>query len=573
MGSKSTFFKFFVVVILIVLLIFQILAMKQSDRLYERINKLQKDMGNMSFPSGSGAGSNNDDSKAGDWLVRRIGSEPPTLNPITYKDLYASLICGSDGGNNIFETLLTYNFDTAELEALLAESWDISDDGLEFTFTIRDDAYFSDGTPVTSDDLIFAYETIINPEIDAANLANYFKDVEGYERIDDKTVVFRMSRAYFKSLEMLGGIPVIPKHVYQFEDASEFNQNRTDPVGSGPYLFDKWDVGSQIVLTRNENYWGKKPNFKKIVYRVISNDKAALQSLQSHTLDVLSVTPEQFVKYSQDEEFRKNFHVISYWNPSSGFTYIGWNAESAFFDDVLVRQAMTHLIDRNAINEHIFKNLYRVTTGPFFFMGHQNNPEIEPWPFDPQRACELLAQAGWVDTDGDGIRDKNGVDFNFKLTTVSGNETGEKMCLLIKDQLEQVGVIMELDMYEWSVFTDKLHKREFEAVTLGWSGDLESDPYQVWHSSQTEGGSNYVGFNVPRADELIVQARATIDADKRNKLFHEFHAILHEQQPYTFMFNRKSLVFIDKRIENVTIHKLGLDSKEWYVPKEKQQYH
>ena len=574
MGGKSTFFKFFVVVMLVVLLVFEILAMKQSDRLYRRINKLEKDMCNSSFSNGSGSDklSNDDEQKAGDWLVRRIGSEPATLNPITYKDVYASVICGDGGGNNIFESMLRYNEDTAELEPLLAKSWSVSDNGMEFTFVLRDDIHFSDGQPVTVDDLIFSYETIINPKVDAANLANYYKDVEGCEKIDERTIKFKMIRPYFKSLAMLGSIPIIPKHIYKYDDPSEFNKMRSNPVGSGPYIFEKWDVGSQIVLTRNESYWGKKPSFKKVIFKVISNNMAALQALQSHSIDLLGVTPEQYIKYSKDKQFCKHFRAIKYWSPGAGYSYIGWNEDTVFFSDKRVRQAMSYLVDRDAINKYIYKGLYKKVTGPFYFNGPQNDPSIKPWPFDPEKACKLLDEAGWIDSDGDGIRDKDGVAFKFKLTTTTGNDTGEKIALLIKDQLEQVGIIMELDPYEWSVFTDKLNERKFQATTLGWSGDIEDDPYQIWHSSQIENGSNYIGFNMPEADKLIDEARATIDPEKRNELFHKFQAILYETQPYTFMFTGPSLVFIDKRIEGVKMHKLGLNFKEWYVPKDKQRY-
>ena len=329
------------------------------------------------------------------------------------------------------------------------------------------------------------------------------------------------------------------------------------------------------MLRRNDNYWGRKPKLKKIVFRVITNDKAAVQALRAGDIDyVHRPLPEQFNELCQDDTFTSRFKCLSYWNPGVGYFWIGWNEDRPFFSDRRVRLAMTCLVDRQTICSQLLKiPEARVPTGPFYIYGPQNDPNIKPWPYDPERAKQLLDEAGWIDTDGDGVRDKDGVPFRFKYMIVSGLDIHEQIAKLLKDEAAKVGIDVILDPYEGTVFFGRVHDRNFDAVSMAWGGGLAGDPYQTWHSSQIgSGGSNYVGFKNAKADALIEQARQTLDRDKRNELYHQFHRILHEEQPYTFVYTRPIQEWLDKRFENVIVHKLGLDTLEWYVPKDKQRY-
>lgn len=576
MNGRSSLVTFFLFLFLAVMILLQVLSMVQSDRLYERLSQLV-DTWRTAGPLGQGkTPATSPDlpgeeypGDEGDWLIWRLGAEPATLNPVTAKDIYADWITW----RTIFESLLTYDLDEVELKPLLAESYKISSDGLEMTFRLRGDVCFSDGTQITADDVVFSYETIINPKVDAHNLANYFRPIKELTKIDNRTVKFILREPYFKGFEIAGLMSIFPKHLYQFEDAADFNARRSSPVGSGSYIFEKWDVGREIVLRRNEKYWGRKPKLKKLVYRVITNEVAALQALRSHKVDFLIPTSEQFVELSNDKEFVKEFRSLSYWNPGVGYSYIGWNQGTPFFKDRNVRLAMTHLIDRQAIIDNILGGLGRIVTGPFYVFSKQYDPTIDAWPYDPEKAKRLLDEAGWIDTDGDGIRDKDGVPFKFSFMIVSGAPVYERLGRVIKDAMGRAGTDLMLDPYEWSVFEERLNTRSFDATMLGWGGVVQYDPYQIWHSSQIEGrGSNRIGFKNAQADAIIEEARRTMDEERRNKLYHRFHQILHDEQPYTFFRARPSIRFLDRRFENVIIHKLGLDPTEWYVPREKQRY-
>ena len=579
MNNRSGLVTFFLFLFLAVMIMFQILSMIQSDRLYERLNTLlkrlsstrqisvaQKQRSSVDLPMQEYPGDE------GDWLVRSLNIEPATLYDILASSGWASrwIVSG-----NIFESLLEYEPDAFKFRGKLAEDFSISEDGLEIYFKLRDDIHFSDGMPITTDDMIFTFETIINPGIDAASYANYFRDVERYEKINDREIKFYMKKVYFLSLGFLGGIPIHPKHIYEFDNPEEFNKLRTNPIGSGPYVFEKWNVGREVILGRNENYWGRKPKIKKRVYKFITNDIAALQALQSDDVDYLRPSPEQFAEKAKDDEFRKKFHCLSYWDAgNTGYFWIGWNQLRPFFADKKVRLAMTYLIDREAIRDYILRNPEsQIPTGPFYIYGPQNDPNIKPWPYDPEKAKQLLDEAGWIDSDGDGIRDKNGVPFRFKYMISSGVYLHEQVAKLVKDSAAKVGIEVIPNPFEWSVFIQKVHNREFDVVSMAWGGGVESDPYQIWHSSQIgDHGSNYVGFNNAEADAIIEKARETLDKNKRNALYHKFHRILHEEQPYTFVYTRPEQRFLDKRFENVKIHLLGTDEHEWYVPREVQRY-
>jgi peptide/nickel transport system substrate-binding protein len=583
MNERSGFFKFFLFLFLGVIILLQALSMLQADRLYNRLNTLvsRLESSQAAMPVRTEGKPHASKSTAreeypgddGDWLVWGIDGEPETLNPLTSRDVYATWIAGTYYFSNIFEGLLNYDFDTLKLKPQLAESYEVSKDALEITMRLRNDVHFSDGHPISADDVIFSYKTIINPGVDAAQMRNYYNNLKEVVKIDDRTVKFIFDKPYFKSLEIAGDIPILPEHLYKFTDANQFNNRRTDPVGSGPYVFEKWDVGREIVLTRNENYWGPKPHIKKIVFRVITNEVAELQALRSHEIDFMRPRAEQYADVSVDKQFLKEFKCLSFWIPLEGYTYIGWNEDPLFFKDRLVRLAMTLMVDRDEINKHLLKGLGRITTGPFYILGPQYDTNIKPWPYDPNRAAQLLDEAGWIDHDGDGIRDKDGVPFRFKLMIVSASPIYEQLGRLLKDSFDRVGIVLIPDPYEWSVFSERLNTRSFDAVILKWGGVVLEDPYQIWHSSQIGNrGSNFVGFRNPEADAIIERARATLDENNRNELYHHLDRILHEEQPYTFMFTRPWLELLDNRFENVVVHKLGLNPHEWYIPKDKQRY-
>ena len=501
----------------------------------------------------------------GDWLIYHIGAEPGTLNPIVATDAYESVI----NGGNIYETLIERDNATLELKPLLAESWEISEDKLTYTFKIRQGVKWHDGAPFTSADIVFSYKTIMDPKVDAPQLRSYYQEIRDVEAIDDYTVKFTYARPYFLALEFCGGMPIVPKHIFENGD---FNTNPAGrkPVGTGPFKFVKWTTGREVVLEKNPDYWGEKPHLNRIVFRIITDSSVALQVLKRQELDVASLTPIQWEKQTNSPDFKKHFDKFSYFTPN--YSYIGWNSKRPFFADKRVRTALTHLVNRELILGKVMYGLGAIVTNPFYINSPEYDKSIEPIPYDPAAARKLLEEAGWVDHDNDGIRDKDGVKFSFEFLIPGGSETGEKIATILKEELDGIGIDMTIRKTEWAVFTTRLNERNFDAVTLAWSMGIESDPYQIWSSTQAEAGSNFIGFKNAETDKLIEEARKEFDRDKRIELYRQFSEIIHEEQPYTFLFCRKATVAVNKRFENVTVYPLGIEPTEWYVPLPLQKY-
>jgi len=500
----------------------------------------------------------------GGWLVRRLSSEPATLNPVTATDVYESTV-----NNFIYESLLKRDNRTLDLVPLLAESWEVSQNKLQYIFTLRAGLKWQDGTPLMSRDVVFTFDTVKDPKVDAPHLRNYFRNLEKVEALDDRKVRFTYSEPYFKTLEMIGGMGILPKHIFSDGDFNTHPAGRK-PMGTGPYRFVKWDTGKEIILERNEDYWGEKPHLKKMVFKIITDETVSLQVLKRGEMDLMGLTPIQWVRQTKGKKFTRMFDKLQYYLP--GYSFIGWNQKRPFFSDRRVRTAMTMLIDRELVLEKLRYGFGRVVTGNFFFESPDYNKGIEPWSYDPEKAKRLLEEAGWKDTDGDGIRDRKGIPFRFEFTISSGSQFAEQMATILKDSLEKTGIEMNIRPLEWALFTKVLNDRAFDSVILGWSLPVEADPFQVWHSSQAEKGSNFIGFENAEADIIIDEARVTFDRTKRIQLYRRFHQILHDEQPYTFLFVNKSLVALDKRFDNVTVYPLGLDPTEWNVPLGRQKY-
>lgn len=495
-----------------------------------------------------------------DLLRLYMSSEPDTLNPLLAMDAYAANVNGY-----LYDTLIERDRDTLQFKPKMAERWEVSPDNKIFTFTLRRGIVWEDGRPFTAADVVFSFNAIKDPRVKAAHISSYYQDIESVTAKDDYKVVFVFSKVYFKALTFAGEMQLLPKHIWEKElDKMEASQYSRRPIGIGPYKFKEWLTDKKIVLERNELYWGAKPEIRTIEFRLVHDDKIALQLLKKGELDEFGLSTLQWTKLTDSPQFAKMFRKVEY--PAAGYSYIGWNMQRAPFDDVSVRQAMTRLVDRVKISQKLYFGLAQPITGPFAPYSNQYNTAVQLISYDPIAAAKLLDQAGWRDSDGDGTRDKNGKKFEFEFLIPSGSPA-EKIAIIFKEELDRVGVRMNIVTMEWAAFLERLDKKDFDATSLGWSASVDSDPYQIWHSSQatTSSGSNFVSFRNAEADRLMDVARVTFDEKVRNEYFHELHKIIADAQPYTFLFNVSAHAAVSRRFENVIVHKLGLDTLEWQV--------
>jgi peptide/nickel transport system substrate-binding protein len=520
----------------------------------------------------------------GDWLVQSFAVNLKSLTPFISEDAYSSDVQGY-----IFETLLTRNPETLEWEGLLAEGWTVSEDGLTFNFKMRPGLNFSDGKPLTAEDVAFSYRFIMTEAIQAPRERAYYKKIESVKVLGPLEVEFQFVEPYFNALSLAGGLPVLPKHFYEpyLEKPNDFNQSKGLLLGSGPYRLQdpvSWSPDKGMVeLLKNPRYWGPvQPTFNRLIWRIIENDSARLTTFRNGEIDTYSARPREFQRLTQDASLTEKAEHWEYMSPVAGYSYIGWNQqrnnEDTWFSDTRVRQAMTYLLDRERIVDEIYLGYGEVAISPFNPRSKQHDTSLIARAYDLEKGKALLAEAGFADRDGDGLlEDASGRPFEFELVYFQGNDDTSRMVLFLRDQLARAGIKLEPKPTEWSVMIDLLKKRDFDAITLGWTSGLETDLYQMFHSSQIEGGgNNFVGYKNLEFDALVDEARATVDEETRMPLWMQAERHLFDDQPYTFLMRRKSLVFIDRRIQNIEQTRVGLNlgavPMENYVPEADQRY-
>jgi peptide/nickel transport system substrate-binding protein len=547
----------------------------------------------------------------GDWLISHILSDPESLNPLTSNDATAANILGY-----IFESLLRRHPQTLDLVPHLAVARpQIADDKLTYTFTIRRDAYFQDGTPLTGHDVLFSLKVIKNPWVNAPFLRVYYQSLVRASLLDDYTIRLVTKEPYFRNESILGGFDILPRHYYDPEGlldsvrvqdldamssgkaatvdtslvqraqrfAAYFNKNFSrNPMGSGPYKFRSWKTGQEVVLERDPHYWGTgkagidQPYLDRRVLRVFNNVDAALVALKAGELDAMGLQPIQHLRQTRGKRFARRFAKYLYFSP--GYTYIGWNNAHPIFSDRRVRQAMTYLTNRRQMVKTILFGLGEVVDGPVYLFRPEYDKTLFSYPYDPQKARQLLGEARWRDTDGDGILDKviNGkkVPFRFEIKFNSGNDVRKSVALTLQDELKKHGIEARLRQLDWTIFLDDVRNHKFDAMILGWAMPVtEPDGYQVWHSSQAANkGSNVISFRHPRVDAILEEYRRTFDPQRRIELYREFQQILNNEQPYTFLFIRKAILAVSRRFHNVILYPAGPRPLEWWVPKALQRY-
>ena len=525
-----------------------------------------------------------DDYAAGDWLMLALGANLATLTPLVSSDAYASEVQAY-----VFESLLTRDPESLEWQGLLAEDWQVSDDGLTITFTLRRDVNFSDGERLTAHDVAFTFDFIMNEAIAAPRHRAYLAKIERVVALDDLTVEFRYAEPYFNSLALAGQLQVLPAHFYRrfLDDPRTFNESRGLLLGSGPYRLsdpEGWtpDQG-RVELERNPRYWGPvDAPFERIVWRVIENDSARLTTFRNGDIDVYTARPREFQQLLDDQALQSRVQHFEYMSPIASYSYIAWNQwrddQSTIFADRRVRLAMSHLTDVERVLDEVFLGYGEPAVSPFSPRSEQHDPALQPIAYNLERATALLKEAGFEDRNGDGIlEDADGRRFEFELTFFQDSEDTRRMVLFLRDLYARAGIIMHPKPTEWSVMLDSIRRKDFDAITLAWTSGVETDIFQMFHSSQTlENGDNFIHYQSPELDLLIDRARATVEEDERMPIWREAEHILYEDQPYTFLFRRTTLAFVDGRIKNLHNTALGLNLMavpvEIYVPASAQRY-
>ncbi|MEM9415922.1 MAG: ABC transporter substrate-binding protein [Planctomycetota bacterium] len=522
------------------------------------------------------ANHSNPDYAEGDWYVTAVNSVIPKLTPYIPGDTVGSYIQWQ-----VLETLAKRDWDDIEVwRPCLAESWEVSDDGMTITFQLRKDVRFSGGEPLTSADVVFTYNWVMNPDIAAPRARTALDRIESVVANGPYEVVFTLKDTYFLGFETCAQMEILSEEYYSQFTPDEFNTLPGLLYGSGPYRLQEdptqWRPGTDAtVLVRNENYWSVKPALSRMVFKIFTTRPALVTAFRNGEFDNLRVQPDEYLNFRDDENLREGRRWMEYSIVNGGYRYLGWNTAKPLFADRRVRQALTMLTNRQQMTERLMNGTARVANGPFHPLGNQDDPNIEPWPYDPERALALLKEAGWEDRDGDDVLENEaGEQFRFEITYPAVSESYRMMSVAIQQTMNEAGIVVELNGQEWNSMLEKMDARDFDAITLGWgAGGPEGDVYQMFHSdSIADGGDNYGSFRSDELDAALEAARFELDKEKRYQLWHEVHRILHEEQPYTFLFNSRNIRLVDDRFRNAeetTLYDF-VNWDEFYVPGNEQ---
>jgi peptide/nickel transport system substrate-binding protein len=516
-------------------------------------------------PEGAGKGTAVPDVPAhGDAIVEgSIGDVSGFLTAVTTD------ASSHEAAGYVFNGLVRYDKDL-KLEGELAESWEVSPDGKRITFRLRKGVTWHDGAPFTSDDVMFTYKRMIDPRTPTA-YGEDFKQVKRAASPDPHTFVVEYARPFAPALASWG-MHVLPKHLLEnHPDISKSPLNKK-PVGTGPYRFVEWKTGEKVAFDASPDYFEGKPYIARVITRVIPDQATMFLELKAGGVDIMTLTPPQYVRQTETAEFRKSFNKFKY--TASAYTYLGFRLSHPFFTDRRVRQAIAHAADKKALIDGVLLGLGQEATGPYKPGTWAYNPNVRKYPHDPARAKALLAEAGWKEKEG--VLVKDGKPFEFTVLTNAGNEARAKTAAILQQNLAEVGIRMKIRTVEWAAFINEfIDKRKFDAVILGWNITPDPDQFDIWHSSKTGPKElNHVGFANPEVDRLLDEGRGTFDLEKRKKAYFRIQEVLAEEQPYVFLFVPEALPVVQNRFRGIVPAPAGITYNfiKWYVPKALQKH-
>lgn len=448
----------------------------------------------------------------------------------------------------------------ARLEPRFSELLPVGEHNPVLTFHLRDDARFHDGHPLTARDVRFTYQALVDPKTVSPRAAS-FENVARVEVVDDFTVRVIYKRLHSNALiDWIMGI--LPEHLLNRaaleremnarqlspEARATFSIRTSDfnrrPVGSGPFRFVSWLPEQYIQVERNDTYWGEKPQYQRVFTRVIPDKLAQELELRTGAIDIYEAEPHQSERLRADPRYQVAHRGEGF------YTYIAYNQRRPPFQDVRVRKALGMAVNVDEIIRYVLSGEGKRATGPYFSNTPFADPTVEPLPYDPKGAAELLREVGYVKNQ-QGWLEKDGKPFEFTLITNAGNPQRKAIITIAQENWRRLGIRCNTQVFEWTVFLEQfVHIRKFDAFTLGWvGGDINPDKYQVWHSSQVGNHKlNFTGYADPEADALIERIRIEYDQARQIELTRELHRVIAADHPYTFLYEPRRPYAIDRRI-------------------------
>jgi peptide/nickel transport system substrate-binding protein len=500
-------------------------------------------------------------------ITRYIAADVKSTNPLM-ADSTSEFDVVELTGFGLFGFDWNFNLFAAEESVV---SWHTSRDRMYDKVIMRDDLTWSDGVPITAHDVAFSFKVIMSSRVPVPAQRSGTDQLKWVEAYDDQTLVFFHKKPLAVNAWNVN-FSVIPRHIYEksiYEDPTLQNSDyhvryEKNPVAGGPYVIDRRTVGRELVLQRREDYHtqnGKKirsaPYFNEVHFLVIPEDSVALLALKAGDLSEKELTAEEWQNQTGDKRFYQ--HNTKAYGLEWVYFYFGWNNETVFFSDSRVRQAMSYAFDHEELLKVILYNVYEPANGIFHPTSRwaPKNPPL-PYKQDQDKAEKLLDEAGWMDSDGDGIRDKliNGRLRPFEFSILTSNRTDRvAICNLLRQNLAEIGIICHVRPLDFTVLQEKTLQGHFHAYFGGWGTGAYPDTNEnLWKTGE---GRNYVRYSNPEVDRLFVEARQEMDDRRREEIFGRIDIILYEDQPYTWLYYRNSFYGFNKRLRGYNFSPRG----------------
>lgn len=535
-------------------------------------------------------------------VYARLPAEPDRINPLITTNTYSRAVY-----ENIFLYLLDFDHQTFELTPQLAKARPEINEitsgpfagGVAYTYEIHDEAVWDNGTPITGEDVAFTLKILFNPKVNAGPARSYLdfiRDIE-IDATNPKRFTISTAQKYIIGEAAISNVPIYPAYIYDANgllndislvdltdpakqaslettypqlqefanifNSDEFARNKGKVMGAGPYTLESWETGQQIILNRKKDWWGDqltatnelmaaRPD--QVVYKIITDQTATVAALKDQLIDVTAqIDVKDFIDLQANELVTDNYNLYA---PNAlQLYYIGLNTKDPKLQDKRVRRAITHLVDVDQIIEELFYGLGERRIGPVAPSKPYFNEALKPIAFSVARAKALLEEAGWVDSNSNGVVDKEidgeRVELEIDFLATSNGKFGNNLAQLLEVTFPQAGVKLNIDRVEFTVLYEQLKTRTFEMFAGAWAQDPTPDDFkQIWHTdSDNPNGTNRVGFGSAASDDLIDQIRVTLDEEERAGLYKSFQQMVYEEQPYIFLFAPKERLAIHKRFK------------------------
>jgi peptide/nickel transport system substrate-binding protein len=474
----------------------------------------------------------------------------------------------------VFRRLLQEQPDFTEhpptFQPQLAKSYEWSADHKDLTFHMREDAVWSDGVPITADDVRWTWQAQTSPDVawDSSFMKDQIRDVEV---IDPHTVRFHFKRVYAKQMEDANEGAILPRHAWGKipfakwrESADWFKRNA---VFSGPFVVASWTPQQELVLQRNPRYYDKdRPYLDRVVMRIVPDPASALTQVLSGDVDfIVQVPPSQAPRVLAEPRLR----LAAYW--TNLWVFVAWNNQNPLFSDPEVRRALTLAIDRKTLVDTILGEYGKVASSPIISTIWAHDKTLQPLPYDPAQARRILESKGWKDSDGDGLLDRGGKPFAFDLTSNAGNQQRNDAAVMIQAQLRKVGIQATPRVLEFNTLVSQVNSGRFDATLIGFALDTYLDLTGNFHSrkipdSEHE-GANIQRYANPEVDRLIEQIAATPELTEARPALDRLQRIIDRDQPVTLLWESQRLSPVNRRVHDAqpNVQRSLFNLQDWWV--------